>query len=111
MSPLIPLFQQQCVQEMFERVLYIWAIRHPASGYVQGVNDLVTPYFIVFLQEVLPTGETAGGEIRWCVCWCLRLVGIKRSVTIPKVCKHVCAVNMFFYSNVVLNIHRCAQSD
>ncbi|XP_037093180.1 TBC1 domain family member 22B-like isoform X1 [Pollicipes pollicipes] len=56
MSPLIPLFQQQCVQEMFERVLYIWAIRHPASGYVQGVNDLVTPYFIVFLQEVLPPG-------------------------------------------------------
>lgn len=56
MSPLIPLFQQQCVQEMFERVLYIWAIRHPASGYVQGVNDLVTPYFIVFLQEVMPTG-------------------------------------------------------
>ncbi|KAF0305156.1 TBC1 domain family member 22B [Amphibalanus amphitrite] len=56
MSPLIPLFQQHCVQEMFERVLYIWAIRHPASGYVQGVNDLVTPYFIVFLQEVLPPG-------------------------------------------------------
>ena len=60
MSPLIPLFQQPCVQEMFERVLYIWAIRHPASGYVQGVNDLVTPYFIVFLQEVLPDGEARG---------------------------------------------------
>ena len=60
MSPLIPLFQQPCVQEMFERVLYIWAIRHPASGYVQGVNDLVTPYFIVFLQEVLPNGEARG---------------------------------------------------
>lgn len=54
MSPLIPLFQQLCVQEMFERILFIWAIRHPASGYVQGMNDLVTPFFIVFLQEVLP---------------------------------------------------------
>ena len=54
MSPLIALFQQQTVQEMFERILYIWAIRHPASGYVQGMNDLVTPFYIVFLQEALP---------------------------------------------------------
>ena len=24
--------------------------RHPASGYVQGINDLVTPFLMVFLQ-------------------------------------------------------------
>lgn len=54
MSPLISLFQQRIVQEMFERILFIWAIRHPASGYVQGINDLVTPFFVIFLQEVLP---------------------------------------------------------
>ena len=29
--------------------LYIWAIKHPASGYVQGMNDLVTPFYLVFL--------------------------------------------------------------
>ncbi|MED6221614.1 hypothetical protein PIB30_056516 [Stylosanthes scabra] len=29
------------------------AIRHPASGYVQGINDLVTPFFVVFLSEYL----------------------------------------------------------
>lgn len=56
MSPLIALFQQKTVQEMFERILFIWAIRHPASGYVQGINDLVTPFYVVFLQEVIPTG-------------------------------------------------------
>ncbi|XP_032234727.2 TBC1 domain family member 22B [Nematostella vectensis] len=50
MNPLIPLFQQILVQEIFERILYIWAIRHPASGYVQGMNDLVTPFFVVFLS-------------------------------------------------------------
>lgn len=54
MSPLIALFQQKTVQEMFERILFIWAIRHPASGYVQGINDLVTPFYVVFLQEVIP---------------------------------------------------------
>ncbi|KAK2113634.1 hypothetical protein P7K49_007900 [Saguinus oedipus] len=36
---------------IFERILFIWAIRHPASGYVQGINDLVTPFFVVFLSE------------------------------------------------------------
>lgn len=56
MSPLIALFQQKTVQEMFERILFIWAIRHPASGYVQGINDLVTPFYVVFLQEVIPPG-------------------------------------------------------
>lgn len=54
MSPLVPLFQQEAVQQIFERILYIWAIRHPASGYVQGMNDLVTPFFVVFLQEHVP---------------------------------------------------------
>lgn len=52
-----PLFQQTTVQEMFERILFIWAIRHPASGYVQGMNDLVTPFYVVFLQEYLPIGK------------------------------------------------------
>lgn len=33
-----------------ERVLYTWAIRHPASGYVQGINDLLTPFLVVFLS-------------------------------------------------------------
>ncbi|KAI8501748.1 hypothetical protein Bbelb_201600 [Branchiostoma belcheri] len=50
-NPLIPLFQQKVIQEIYERVLFIWAIRHPASGYVQGINDLVTPFFVVFLSE------------------------------------------------------------
>lgn len=42
---------------MFERILYIWAIRHPASGYVQGINDLVTPFFVVFLSEYVDSNR------------------------------------------------------
>ncbi|MCJ8743260.1 hypothetical protein PDJAM_G00091860 [Pangasius djambal] len=52
-NPLIPLFQQASVQEIFERILFIWAIRHPASGYVQGINDLVTPFFVVYIFEYI----------------------------------------------------------
>jgi len=58
MSPLVGLFQQRCVQEMVERILYIWAIRHPASGYVQGINDLVTPFLMVFLQDFVEKDVT-----------------------------------------------------
>ncbi|KAI9327488.1 rab-GTPase-TBC domain-containing protein [Obelidium mucronatum] len=47
----IPLYQNKTIQESLERILYIWAIRHPASGYVQGINDLATPFFQVFLQS------------------------------------------------------------
>jgi TBC1 domain family member 2 len=56
MNPLMPIFQQLVVQELFERILFIWAIRHPASGYVQGINDLVTPFFVVFLSEFIDNG-------------------------------------------------------
>lgn len=51
MQPLIQIFQQPRVQESFERILYIWSIRHPASGYVQGMNDLVTPFFLTYLSQ------------------------------------------------------------
>ncbi|RKP09484.1 rab-GTPase-TBC domain-containing protein [Thamnocephalis sphaerospora] len=49
--PHIQLYQQTATQEALERILYCWAIRHPASGYVQGINDLLTPFFQVFLSS------------------------------------------------------------
>jgi len=49
-NPNVHLFQLHSIQKALERILYLCAIRHPASGYVQGINDLVTPFFAVFLQ-------------------------------------------------------------
>ncbi|TQE04928.1 hypothetical protein C1H46_009399 [Malus baccata] len=64
--PDVSFFQQEQVQKSLERILYtclalkrgknrldMKAIRHPASGYVQGINDLVTPFLVVFLSEYL----------------------------------------------------------
>ena len=48
-NPHIPLYGFEATQKSLERILYVWAIRHPASGYVQGINDLVTPFWQVFL--------------------------------------------------------------
>jgi len=62
MQPLISIFQQEVVQKMFERILYIWSIRHPASGYVQGMNDLVTPFFVVYLSKFIPGHSLADVE-------------------------------------------------
>jgi hypothetical protein len=64
MTPLMSIFQQVVVQELFERILFIWAIRHPASGYVQGINDLVTPFFVVFLSEFIDNGKTTDELIK-----------------------------------------------
>lgn len=58
------------------------AIRHPASGYVQGINDLVTPFLAVFLSEILEgdmeqwdagslspeTLYTVEADCYWCLC-------------------------------------------
>ncbi|GJN92725.1 hypothetical protein Rhopal_005761-T1 [Rhodotorula paludigena] len=48
--PGVKLWMTEATQRSLERVLCVWAIRHPASGYVQGINDLVTPFFEVFLE-------------------------------------------------------------
>ncbi|RMZ84582.1 hypothetical protein DV737_g1171, partial [Chaetothyriales sp. CBS 132003] len=48
-SPHIPLYGFEATQKALARLLYVWAIRHPASGYVQGINDLATPFWHVFL--------------------------------------------------------------
>ena len=54
-NPLIRLWQVPTTQRALERILYLWAIRHPASGYVQGINDLATPFFQVFLSAYITT--------------------------------------------------------
>jgi len=56
-NPSIELYQQPKIQELMERVLFIWAIRHPASGYVQGLNDLICPFMMVFFSEHVRHGE------------------------------------------------------
>mmetsp|Transcript_9106 Transcript_9106/g.27400 ORF Transcript_9106/g.27400 Transcript_9106/m.27400 type:complete len:423 (+) Transcript_9106:57-1325(+) len=48
------LFHVKTVQEVLQRILFVWALKHPASGYVQGMNDLVSPFVYVFLLERCP---------------------------------------------------------
>jgi len=58
MSPLISLFQQTTVQLIFERILYIWAIRHPASGYVQVLSIklfLYPNYYFYYMVKKVKT--------------------------------------------------------
>jgi len=46
----IPFFQLEETKLTLTRILYVWSMRNPASGYVQGINDLVIPFMYVFLQ-------------------------------------------------------------
>lgn len=60
-SPHLPLYGFEATQRSLERILYVWAIRHPASGYVQGINDLVTPFWQVFLGSYITNFEIESG--------------------------------------------------
>ena len=51
MQPGVPLYRNARVQEVCVRVLFLWGIRHPASGYVQGMDALLSPFVAVFLSE------------------------------------------------------------
>ena len=60
-SPHLQLYSYEATQRSLERVLYVWAIRHPASGYVQGINDLVTPFWQVFLGSYITDNNVESG--------------------------------------------------
>jgi len=56
-APDVPLFSNPVVRKSLERILYVWACRHPGIGYVQGMSDLVCPIYAVIL------GGYYGGKI------------------------------------------------
>ncbi|EXJ82670.1 hypothetical protein A1O3_06484 [Capronia epimyces CBS 606.96] len=60
-NPHIPLYAYEGTQRSLERILYVWAIRHPASGYVQGINDLATPFWQVFLGTYITDLDIESG--------------------------------------------------
>lgn len=60
-SPHLQLYSYEATQRSLERILYVWAIRHPASGYVQGINDLVTPFWQVFLGSYITDSNIESG--------------------------------------------------
>ncbi|RYP92047.1 hypothetical protein DL770_001825 [Monosporascus sp. CRB-9-2] len=60
-NPHIELYSYEATQRSLERILYLWAIRHPASGYVQGINDLVTPFWQVFLGTYITDSDIESG--------------------------------------------------
>mmetsp|Transcript_5500 Transcript_5500/g.6236 ORF Transcript_5500/g.6236 Transcript_5500/m.6236 type:complete len:208 (+) Transcript_5500:368-991(+) len=44
-------FSSKLSKDMLTRTLFVWAFKHPASGYVQGINDLAAAFVYVFLAE------------------------------------------------------------
>ncbi|KAI9501047.1 RabGAP/TBC [Coemansia spiralis] len=79
-----PIFQNNRIQRSLERVLYCWAVRHPASGYVQGINDLLTPFYYVFIEPHIPQiNDSAIGAVEADSFWCLTklLDGIQDNYT------------------------------
>lgn len=52
-NPTSKLYSYEQTQKSLRKILYLWAVRHPASGYVQGINDLCTPFYQIFLSNYL----------------------------------------------------------
>eukprot|EP01016_Furgasonia_blochmanni_P002984 TRINITY_DN1116_c0_g1_i12.p1 TRINITY_DN1116_c0_g1~~TRINITY_DN1116_c0_g1_i12.p1 ORF type:complete len:288 (-),score=36.35 TRINITY_DN1116_c0_g1_i12:358-1221(-) len=86
-QPDCPIFHIEPIQKMLIRILHIWNVRHPASGYVQGINDLTTPFVAVFLSDYVPLNldtmetpkdigevltdkviEEVEADTYWCLC-------------------------------------------
>ncbi|EKG05730.1 GTPase activating protein, putative [Trypanosoma cruzi] len=58
MSAGVAYLHHKRVMLSIERILYIWALRHPACGYVQGINDLLIPFISVVLSSQFCSSKT-----------------------------------------------------
>lgn len=59
------------IQERMVRVLYCWCIRRPAAGYVQGLNDVLLPFFLTFSSSMTteldgPGSDECEADCFWC---------------------------------------------
>jgi hypothetical protein len=64
-APDVAFFRLDPVKASVERVLYVWAVRHPASGYVQGINDLLTPFLSAFLSEHFHSADMSQWDLSY----------------------------------------------
>jgi hypothetical protein len=62
-APQVALFRNDRIRRILTRLLYIWAMRHPASSYVQGINDLATPLLAVFLADYYQGQDVLDGHV------------------------------------------------
>ena len=57
-------WQTPVAQTALTRMLFLWSLRHPVVGFVQGFNDLASVFFALYLEEQLGDGwdDAAGLE-------------------------------------------------
>lgn len=83
-APECPLFHTSAIQDTMTRILHLWSVRHPASGYVQGLNDILVPLVYVFYadhapeqfrldqtlvpEQAEPLLRDAEADAYWCLC-------------------------------------------
>jgi len=84
-KPELRLFSDKRVQLCLERILCVWTIGNRDLRYVQGINDLVTPFFAVFLcsyfdgelmidrGDISDVNDTILKEVEADTYWCLDL--------------------------------------
>ncbi|EPZ35608.1 Rab-GTPase-TBC domain-containing protein [Rozella allomycis CSF55] len=61
-NPEVELFQRKVIQEALERILYCWAIRHPASGYYFSSYNGRKPFEIDEFQL-----QNVEADSYWCL--------------------------------------------
>eukprot|EP00826_Nyctotherus_ovalis_P064918 TRINITY_DN9532_c0_g2_i1.p1 TRINITY_DN9532_c0_g2~~TRINITY_DN9532_c0_g2_i1.p1 ORF type:complete len:260 (+),score=63.45 TRINITY_DN9532_c0_g2_i1:325-1104(+) len=85
--PEYPIFALSPIQAMLTRILFIWNMRHPGSGYVQGINDLCLPFLVTYLGDYFRVSladadsflkgldemgkeklELIEADVYWCLC-------------------------------------------
>merc|ERR1719352_822290 len=59
------------IHSVMERVLFLWAVRQPAAGYVQGLHDVLLPLLLVFCADA---AQKCVDDLEADSYWCLAKV-------------------------------------
>ncbi|BFU21054.1 tbc domain containing protein [Entamoeba histolytica] len=84
----IPFLFHNKIQQLMKRLLLTYAIKHPASGYVQGMSDMVVPFLVVYIDEYYFGSyeqkvidmfsqtelDELEADVYWSFCWILQSI-------------------------------------
>lgn len=100
-----PFFQQEPIQRMMERILFIWSVRHPACGYVQGMDDLLTPIIYQCIQPLINSFSSPSGSSSSAPSTATVVFRMDVSRLDAKVLKQVEADSYWCFTKLLDNVH------
>ncbi|ELP93417.1 hypothetical protein EIN_058720 [Entamoeba invadens IP1] len=99
----VPLLHNDRIQKLMLRLLLVYSIKHPASGYVQGFDSMASVFLVVYLTDYTGTSSSVSqidsmtvdelseieADVYWSFSWMLQAIQNQYTFDQPGIQKQI----------------------